>query len=210
MNFISRILLSIKKFKLVVIFKNNDSAVEDLIKVVLKDYVNLHKINLPLDKSKTLFFNQKNIVQIEINENNKKSVEQALYLIKKSCQSFLIVEKELDEKGFIIMNLIMKSLKQKDKIIIDTKNSKKMNFDGLNLFKVGISDDSNIQISDLNVVDSTNFKINNNGDTVPFWFDEPLSNEKIKSILLAIATGMMLDLNLVEISQNLKKTTIKE
>jgi hypothetical protein len=199
MNFISKILLSIKKFKLIVVFEDTDSTVDNLIGAVLKDYVNLYKVDLPLDEIKPLFFNQKNIVEIKIDEKNKKSIEQALYLIKKSCQSFLIVDKELDEEGFMIMNLIMKSLRQKDKIIIDTKNSRKMNFQGLN-----------IQISDLNVTDSTNFKINNNGDTVPFWFNEPLSNERIKSILLAIATGMMLNLNLVEISQNLKKSIIKE
>ena len=68
-------------------------------------------INLPLDKIKPLIFKQKNIVQINVDQKNKKSMEQALYLIRKSCQSFLIVEKELDEEGFMIMNLIMKSLK---------------------------------------------------------------------------------------------------
>lgn len=64
---------------------------------------------------------------------------------------------------------------------------------------------ADLQISDLNTTpDGTNFKINYQGNIVPFWFKESLEKKHIYSILSAIAVGVIKGINLVEISESLK------
>ncbi len=64
---------------------------------------------------------------------------------------------------------------------------------------------ADLQVSDLNITsDGTNFKINYQGNIVPFWFKECLEKKHIYSILSAIAVGIIRDINLVEISQSLR------
>jgi len=50
----------------------------------------------------------------------------------------------------------------------------------------------------------TNFKINHQGNTVPIWLGKTFGKEQIYSALAAAATGEILDLNLVEVSNALK------
>lgn len=64
---------------------------------------------------------------------------------------------------------------------------------------------ADLRVSDLNVTtDGTNFKINYQGNIVPFWFKESLEKKHIYSILSAIAVGVIRGINLVEMSQSLK------
>ena len=51
----------------------------------------------------------------------------------------------------------------------------------------------------------TNFKINYEGNIVPCWLENLFGKEQIYSALAAIACGVIFDLNLVDISQSLKK-----
>ena len=52
----------------------------------------------------------------------------------------------------------------------------------------------------------TNFKINYQGKIVPVWLEGSPTREEIYSVLAASAIGVLLGLNLVEISQALKKS----
>lgn len=64
---------------------------------------------------------------------------------------------------------------------------------------------ADLQISDLNISpDGTNFKINYQGNIVPFWFKESLEKKHIYSILSSIAVGIIKGINLVEISESLR------
>ena len=50
----------------------------------------------------------------------------------------------------------------------------------------------------------TNFKVRFRGNTVPIWLDGEWSRSEIHTVLLAIAIGLELELNLVQISRSLK------
>ena len=206
MNVLFRFLLLIKKVKIVVVFKNKNSDIFKLLLSVFGTYIQSEKISLPLKKFETSLFLKNKLLLIEVDSENKKELKQLSFLIKKSLYSVLILEKELTEKDFGMINFLFKAINKKGIVVMDSKNSKNINLSGVDVFKVGFSEESNLWASDLNLSENTNFKLNHHGDVVPFWFDEILDQDKIKNVLLAVAVGMIFNLNLVEISQNLKKT----
>lgn len=68
-----------------------------------------------------------------------------------------------------------------------------------------------LQVSDIKLNGGINFKVNYRGSVVPFWLvaDAEITQEvaeaKIRDVLPTVAVGLALNLNLVEISQTLKK-----
>ncbi|MBU2635178.1 hypothetical protein KJ841_01730 [Patescibacteria group bacterium] len=130
------------------------------------------------------------------------------FFLKKSKLPILVITDSDDEKeisnikrlakiipahGFLVLNF------DKDQIR-DIRNVCVAEY-----LTYGFYKKADLQISDLNVTsDGTNFKINYQGNIVPFWFKESLEKEHIYSILSAIAVGVVSDINLVEISQSLR------
>ncbi len=51
----------------------------------------------------------------------------------------------------------------------------------------------------------TNFKINYKGYVVPVWLDKIFGKEQVYAALTAAVAGLIYEMNLVEISQALKK-----
>lgn len=101
--------------------------------------------------------------------------------------------KIIPARGFLVLNF------DKDQIR-DIKNTSIAR-----CLTYGFYKKADLQISDLNVTsDGTNFKINYQGNIVPFWFKESLEKEHIYSILSCIAVGIIKDINLVQISESLK------
>jgi len=104
-----------------------------------------------------------------------------------------------------------------EKINLSSRESLIFNFDkgGLRRIKekapdaklltFGFQEGANFQASDLRQNGDTNFKINYQGKIVPVWLVGTKSREEIYSVLTAAAIGALLGLNLVEISQALKK-----
>ncbi len=76
------------------------------------------------------------------------------------------------------------------------------------LLSFGFQEGANFQASDLRQNGGTNFKINYQGKIVPIWLIGNLDKEEIYSVLAAAAVGVLLGLNLVEISQALKNLTV--
>lgn len=71
-------------------------------------------------------------------------------------------------------------------------------------FTYGFQQGADFRATDVNVnLEGTNFKINYQGNTVPFWLRRIFGKEQIYSVLAAIAIGVIKDLNLVEMSQTL-------
>ena len=54
----------------------------------------------------------------------------------------------------------------------------------------------------------TNFKIVHKGNIIPVWLKESLGKEQIYSALCAATVGTVMDINLVDISQTLKKIKV--
>ena len=69
----------------------------------------------------------------------------------------------------------------------------------------GLGEGADFRASDINVdAKGTNFKIINDGKTIPFWLDGLFGKEQIYSALAAVCVGKIIGLNLVEMSQSLK------
>jgi UDP-N-acetylmuramyl pentapeptide synthase len=74
------------------------------------------------------------------------------------------------------------------------------------LLNYGFHEGADLWASDLRENGGTSFKINYQGKIVPIWL-ESSNREKIYHVLAAMAIGVALGLNLVQISQSLKDLT---
>lgn len=96
-------------------------------------------------------------------------------------------------QGFLVLNF-------DNEIIREIKNTSIANF-----LTYGFYKKADLQVSDLNInSEGVNFKINYQGNIVPFWLKNISGREQIYNILPAIAVGLIMNMNLVEISQILR------
>lgn len=73
------------------------------------------------------------------------------------------------------------------------------------VFTFGFQEGSDLMVSDITQSDEgVNFKINHEGSIVPVWINSALDKEMIYAVLAAACCGLVLGLNLIEISQALK------
>jgi len=98
------------------------------------------------------------------------------------------------KKEYLIFNLDRGSVR-KTKEMSDVK-----------VLTFGFQEGADLQASDLRQNGGTNFKINYQGKIIPIWLG-PSGREEIYSVLTAVAIGVVLGLNLVEISQTLTPVT---
>ena len=205
MNIFLKLLISFKKNRIIIVFPEDKSDLVDLVSSVFNNYIENEKIKLPLNKFNCTVFLKNKVAIIEPDIKNKKELKDLKFLIENSVSPVLILEKEVNESDLRKIMPLIKAVNRKGEVITDFKTSKKIVNTKRRIFKIGVNKESDLWISDLNVSDNTNFKINHHGDTVPFWLGKNLTQNKIKSVLFAIATGMAFNLNLVEMSQNLKR-----
>ena len=69
----------------------------------------------------------------------------------------------------------------------------------------GFQEPADFRVSDIRSNGGTNFKVNYQGTVIPFWLKESLLREEIYSTVCAALVATIFGLNLVEISQALKK-----
>ncbi|MDI6591542.1 MAG: Mur ligase family protein [Patescibacteria group bacterium] len=100
--------------------------------------------------------------------------------------------KALPPYGYLILNFDDETVRE----IKDITNLNELTF--------GFGEGANLRATDVKLNNGTNFKINYKGNIVPVWLEKIFGKEQIYSALAAAAVGMVLDLNLVEISQALK------
>lgn len=109
---------------------------------------------------------------------------------KKETSQIRKLVKILPARGFLILNFDDESARE---IKSETRASS---------LTYGFQKRADLQASDINVnSDGTNFKINYQGNIIPFWLQNLFGKEQIYSALSAISVGVMQDINLVEISQ---------
>jgi hypothetical protein len=75
----------------------------------------------------------------------------------------------------------------------------------VNPLTFGFQTGADFQATDLKLNQGVNFKLNYKGNIVPVWLEKAFSREDIYSFLAGISLGVISDLNLIEISQALKK-----
>lgn len=136
---------------------------------------------------------------------NLKQIEKMGSLLKKSKQPILAINSLETRKEIAKVKKIVKDLRYPGYLVLHSDNENIKELSKANLLIYGFSKKSDIQISDINVDENgTNFKVNYQGNSVPFWFKESLKKKQINNVLLAISIGIIKDINLVKISELLR------
>jgi len=183
LNFLEKIYIWFKKPAVIVVAENKFSA--DIInKILIKN------------KKRALIFNLKIKEIIDIINNNFLTKHSSLlifvfYNINSEIKESI---KKLPKNSYLIFNF------NDEEIVKNLKNecpAKQLTF--------GFQEEVDFKVSDINSGENgeINFKINHEGDIVPFWSKEKINQEQILSILSAVAVGTIFDLNLIEISQSI-------
>lgn len=76
-----------------------------------------------------------------------------------------------------------------------------------NILTYGTRIDADFNVSDINISsEEINFKLTYKGSSVPFWVNGEFKEEDVKIISGIIAVSVLTGMNLVEISEKIKKT----
>jgi len=201
MNIFKKLVFLFKRPDVIVITGKGRACAAQAILQVLKPY---------LEKEKILIF--------ESDLSKPKDSEKFSFLLKKSQLPILVVthvgeipadkdffagEREetsqirklaevLPARGFLILNF-------DDETVREIENESLANS-----LTYGFQERADFQATDVNVnLSGTNFKMNYQGNIVPFWLKNLFGKEQIYSVLTAICLGVVKNINLVEVSQTL-------
>lgn len=198
MNIFFNFIFYIKKPALMVVFSKSESNIINLLPIAMHRLILNENIS---SRIKSSFSSLKNKVFLIEIVNNILSLKKISFLLKRSSIPILIInDKNLDWE-------LIRNISSKGFIIVNTEIARMLKKEGIEetlINEVGFNDRSELWASDLNIGDETNFKINYRGDSVPFWIERKLNNDEIIEILLVVRAGMILGMNLVQISKNLK------
>jgi len=202
MGFFSKLIFLLKKPKVIIVTGKGRRCAKEAIFQVLKSYFKL----------------EDEILILETDLTDSASTEKLKFLIKHSSLPILVVThlgeippevdffaaergkanqirelaKLMPTFGYLILNFDDETVRE----IKDETNLKELTF--------GFGEGANFQATDIKLNTGTNFKINYKGNIVPVWLERIFGKEQIYSALSAASVGIVLDLNLVEISQGLK------
>ncbi|MEA3344096.1 MAG: cyanophycin synthetase [Patescibacteria group bacterium] len=217
MNFLKKIIFSRKKPQVIFIAGKGSSLTAEAVFQILKPYFKVRKIsdqNLPLvkDKDEILIFEN----ELSDNENN---IEKFIFLLKKS-KSPIFIATRMGEmfpgKDFFASEIEETSLMKKIAKILPEQSSLILNFDDETVREIkntskassltyGFQTGANFQITGLNIdLSGTNFKVNYEGNMIPFWLEKLFGKEVLYSVLAGICVGVIKKINLIEISKTLK------
>lgn len=112
---------------------------------------------------------------------------------KKETLSIRELAEILPTHGYLVLNF-------DDETVREIKDKAKVH-----CLTYGFQTGASLRATEINTnLDGTNFKIDYQGNIVPFWLRNLFGKEQIYSALAAISVGIIKDINLVEISQALK------
>jgi hypothetical protein len=178
----NKIKFFLRKPKVVIVIGERQKMVKEAIFQVLKQYSKIDK-------------------DVLILETEEKKINKFAFYLKNSKLPILVIAGINDI--YLVKNLPVNThfvLNYDDEKLKEEIN----NLDNFKTMKFGFKEENDIFVSDIKKNGGTNFKVNYNGKSVPFWLNGLLDQEQIYAILAAISVGTILGLNLVEISQSFK------
>ncbi len=232
LTFLEKIIFWLKKPKIIIVVETEQKEEKTFETVyrVLNQYFLKGKESLTKRVGFSVFFKNK----ILILNSKIEEVEKLRFLIKQSSLPILIIadfkKKSLNSVRFIsqlslggkeekniLSKKINKTEKQNIKIeeLISPHGHLILNFDNrinkklkekirLNCLSFGFQVGADIQATDFKIDNNKiTFKINYQGNIVPIWL-EHFEKKQIYSILASIGVALILNFNLIEISQNFK------
>jgi len=175
----NKLLFFIKRPCVVLVVGKNCSSAAEIISKILKD----KKVLIFESKLSDFFLKKSKLPILVITDSDD----------RKEISDIKRLAKIIPSHGFLVLNFDRDRIRDIKNICI------------AKCLTYGFYKKADLQVSDLNISpDGTNFKINYQGNIVPFWFKESLEKKHIYSILSGIAVGVIKGINLVEISQSLK------
>jgi hypothetical protein len=203
MKIINNLLFRVNHPKIILVFGEERKTVNLMLESILKEHpetgknIFLYPVD-PASDNKIDFFIKNSSSQI---------------LVATSSRSFINGDSPILGDGI------------KAKIIIDT--AKKLlsgskiiaNFDDASIsqlhnepyarsFTFGLRPEADLSASDIIFSQEVNFKINYKGSSIPVWLSGSSDVNKVYAALATALCGIILGLNLVEISQSLKKVQL--
>lgn len=212
---LTKLLASLTSFKLIVVVgQSADLAVEAIYQVV-KKYTKVRKI----EKTK---IGLKDLLRGGLFLLCQPYHDDLTFWLKKSKSTVLVVTHIGDpppDRDFFDGDLkylkpiipILKSLLPQSKVIVnfddETVRDLKNKRDNVDFYTFGFQEGSDFRATDVLITKSqslgTNFKINHRGNIVPVWLNCLFGKENIYAALAAASCAILLDLNLLEISEAL-------
>ncbi len=205
MNFLNDLIFKIRKPKLILVVGENRKCSSETISEVLRTHFKMGK-NLLVsendlsDKEKNNFLIKNSSLVVLVATNVGEIPEDKEFFAGEEIKVIKIKElaASLPENDYLIVNF-------DDETIRMTRNESRAN-----IMTFGLQEGADLRASDFTQEGEVNFKINYRGSSVPFWFKENLSKEMVYSVLAAVACGLILGLNLVEMSQILRNYNFSE
>jgi len=199
-SFFSKIKYLFKKPKVVLVAGRGRECAREAIFQVLSDYFKVGS----------------EIIVIEVGPDNKTKIKKVLkraslaVLVvtnfgqipldkdffageKKEVKDILQLAKNLSIQSWLVLNFDDETVREID----DETN--------LNTLTFGFQEGADFAASDIHLNSGTNFKINYKGNIIPCWLKGIFGKEQVYSALSAACVATIFDLNLVEVSQSLKK-----
>ena len=203
LNSLTKFLFLLKKPKIIVVAgKGRDCAAEAIFQV-LNQHIKTEKVVKDIHiknilSEKTLIFSWSADKPEELDFLLKNSLSPILVITAKGeiplDKAISKVAQELPVHGYLVLNF-------DDKTVREIRNRNKKT----NYISFGFQEGADCKASDIMPVNNaTNFKVNYNNKIVPIWLKEIFGKEQIYNALAAVCVGIVLDINLVEISQALK------
>ncbi len=144
-----------------------------------------------------------------VEEADLEKIEEAKFLIGKASLPILVIS-QLAELPLEKIRELIKVMPSYGFLILNFDEETVRGLKGESVSRVltfGFQPRADFWASDVKINGGTNFKINYQGKVVPIWLGKTLSQKEVYSVLVAITVGVVLDINLVEISQRLKDLT---
>ncbi len=192
----------IKKRKIVYIIGDNKSEVANFICFLLKNNLSVYYLKRMPRSIDIISIFKSNVIIIE--DDSKDDVMVVKEFLKPFFCTFVVIEAL--KKGRI--KKFLNNFGKNWDMVLDYSIAKKLKKKrGEQLFTFAI----NKKNADFNVTDikreedRVNFKLNHKGTIIPFWVGEKISKKDIYSMLSAICVAQTMNLNLAEISYEMKK-----
>lgn len=194
-NLIEKLNFFVKKPKVIMIFGENRAKVKDFLTKILK-------LNFKIGEK---------VLIVDIDLKNPESLEKLNFFVKNSPFPILSFLSDSFSSGQAEeIQGIMQNLPDSARIILDS--------DDESLKELKLREDIPVTTfasrvpADLRVTDifETNFKVSYKGSTIPIWFEKPMDlsskeiDPEVRNVLAAVSIGLMLNLNIVGISQVLR------
>lgn len=168
-----------------------------------KDRVPTAKIISQFLKHQGLSFN---IFESALSE--EKDIKKLSFLFWRSRLPVLVITRLESERESVRIRKLAEKLASRGFLILNFDDDQTRALSGNlgNCLTFGFYKKADLQATDVYMNSGdVNFKIDYQGNIVPFWLKNVFEKEEIYNILAAVAMGIILNINLVEISQALRK-----